>query len=98
MNNLQATYAGFEVITAENVYKVCDQPDPIAASQLLDLCMLGKTRSALSRLKSLWDLGHMPSDLINTLFRVCKSHEMPQVLRLAYVKVFPTTSPYLTIY
>lgn len=28
LNNLQATHSGFDKVTKDNVYKVCDQPTP----------------------------------------------------------------------
>lgn len=29
LNNLQATFAGFGLVSGENVFKVCDQPNPV---------------------------------------------------------------------
>lgn len=86
LNNLQATIAGFQFVTAENVYKVCDQPDPVALKVLLNECANGNVKKAIVVLKGLFQRGHAPSDLIATVFRVCKTLEMPHELRLKYIK------------
>jgi replication factor C subunit 2/4 len=86
LNNLQATHSGFGSITPENVFKVCDQPDPVFVKSLLSYCIEKKTRTALIALKELWDRGYCASDLITTIFRVTKTLEMSDSLRLAYLR------------
>jgi replication factor C subunit 2/4 len=86
LNNLQATYAGFNSITPENVFKVCDQPDPVAVKVLLDHCIEGKTRTALIALKCLWDKGYCASDLMQTFFKVTKLHDMADALKLQFIR------------
>jgi replication factor C subunit 2/4 len=51
LNNLQATWSGFGSITPENVFKVCDQPNPVAVKEMLQDASECKTRSALLTLK-----------------------------------------------
>eukprot|EP00475_Leptophrys_vorax_P006623 TRINITY_DN14113_c0_g1_i2.p1 TRINITY_DN14113_c0_g1~~TRINITY_DN14113_c0_g1_i2.p1 ORF type:complete len:325 (-),score=78.79 TRINITY_DN14113_c0_g1_i2:29-1003(-) len=87
LNNLQATYAGFEAITPENVFKVCDQPDPVAVRALLDHCVDCKTRTALLALHALWHRGFCATDLMSTIFKVTKIHDtMPDNLKLQFLR------------
>ena len=38
-------------------------------------------------LKSLWDMGYSPHDIITNIFRVCKNFEMAEFLKLEFIKV-----------
>jgi len=73
LNNLQSTHAGFGSITDINVFKVCDQPHPAVAREIVMACSKGDIDTALKRLQSLFDQGYAAVDLIGTLFKVCKS-------------------------
>ena len=35
----------------------------------------------------LWNLGYSCQDIIVNVFRVCKTHDMPEFLKLEYIKV-----------
>jgi replication factor C subunit 2/4 len=72
LNNLQSTAAGLGSITAENVFKVVDQPHPITMKNILLLCNKGDLTSALSELQGLWHQGYAAIDVIQTMFRVAK--------------------------
>jgi replication factor C subunit 2/4 len=39
LNNLQSTVNGFNIVTSENVFKVCDEPHPLLIQNMLELCM-----------------------------------------------------------
>lgn len=88
VNNLQSTYSGFGIVTPANVYKVCDQPHPVAVQSIIKSCIDCKIEDALSLLEDLWSKGYSAVDIITTLFKVTKSMEMPEFLRLEYIKVF----------
>lgn len=57
VNSLQATVSGFGVVNAENVMKVCDQPPPRTARQIVASCREKKMREARSGIDSLWRAG-----------------------------------------
>jgi len=38
INNLQSTHSGFEFISADNVFKVCDQPHPAKIKMIMESC------------------------------------------------------------
>jgi replication factor C subunit 2/4 len=86
LNNLQATYTGLGSITAENVFKVVDQPHPTTITSMLAACHQADLRSALFDLKGLTDQGYAAIDLIGTLFRVCKNSDIPDKKKLLYIK------------
>lgn len=86
LNNLQATYSGFGFISDSNVFKVCDQPHPTVVRSVLAHCVKGDVVAAEQEIVALWKTGYSSLDIIGTVFRVCKSFEMDEKLKLEYVK------------
>jgi replication factor C subunit 2/4 len=86
LNNIQATVSGFEHVSQTNVFKVCDQPHPKTVRGILDSCIKGDTTKAVVEVRNLWNTGYSCSDIIGTLFKVAKSYEMPEALKLEYLR------------
>lgn len=62
------------LLTAEHVFRVCDQPHPELIHRMLaDGCLQGNLDHALLALNELWRKGYAASDLVSTMFRVVKS-------------------------
>lgn len=88
INNLQSTVSGFEFVSSEAVFKVCDQPHPIVIKQLLAACEKGEIQVALESLDELWSQGYSAVDIVTTLFRVVKGMDrMAEYLKLEFIKV-----------
>jgi replication factor C subunit 2/4 len=89
LNNLQATFSGFGLVDAENVFKVCDQPHPLAAGEALRLAASGRVDDAYAAVKALFDKGYSAMDIIGTLFRVVKGMDdvaVPEALKLGFIR------------
>jgi len=87
INNLQSTVSGFEMVTSENVFKVCDEPHPLLAQDMLNYCAKGNIDEAYKIIHHLWRLGYSAEDIIGNIFRVCKTHNnLPEYLKLEYIK------------
>lgn len=54
INNLQSTFAGFEFVSGDNVFKVVDSPHPIKVQAMIKACQECKVDAALETLKELW--------------------------------------------
>jgi len=88
INNLQSTVSGFGLVNGENVFKVCDQPHPIAVQTMLRDCYKGKIEEALESLRELWAKGYSAVDIITTMFRVVKTMDsFPEYTKLEFIKV-----------
>ena len=88
VNNLQSTVAGFGLVNGENVFKVCDQPHPIAVQNLLRSCHKGAVEEALETLRELWGKGYSTVDIVSTTFRVVKTMDtLPEYTKLEFIKV-----------
>eukprot|EP00850_Spirogloea_muscicola_P005867 SM000027S09648 [mRNA] locus=s27:484203:486714:+ [translate_table: standard] len=86
LNNLQATNSGFGFVSQENVFKVCDQPHPLVITNIVKHSLAGDIDKAYGGLKQLHDSGFAASDIITTLFRIVKNYEMPEYLKLEFIR------------
>lgn len=86
LNNLQSTHSGFGYINSENVFKVCDEPHPLMVKSMLGHCVDGNIDEAYKVVEQLWALGYSPEDIIGNIFRVCKTYQMAEYLKLEFIK------------
>ena len=54
INNLQSTWAGFDFVSGDNVFRVVDSPHPVKVQAMIKSCWEGKVDNALDSLKELW--------------------------------------------
>lgn len=87
LNNLQSTNSGFGYINSENVFKVCDEPHPLLVKSMLGYCVDANIDEAYKVVEQLWALGYSPEDIIGNIFRVCKTYQMAEYLKLEFIKV-----------
>lgn len=88
INNLQSTHTGFGFVSAENVFKVCDQPHPVTVQAIIRACQKGDIDSAMEKLGELWHQGYSAVDIVVTIFRVVKTFdELPEYMKLEFIKV-----------
>ena len=73
LNNLQSTAAGFGLVNAENVLRVCDQPHPATVSAAVESALEGDLDAAHALLASLLDRGYSSGDVVGTLFRLLRA-------------------------
>lgn len=86
VNSLQATASGFDVVNSDNVLKVCDQPPPAIAKQIIISCTNHDMKGARSGITTLWDQGYSASDIVGTIFKVTKDAAIPEKVKLEYLK------------
>ena len=91
INNLQSCFDGFEKVTGENVFKVCDEPHPVQIKEMIGHCLEKNFDKAYTILAHLWELGYSPEDIIVNMFRVTKNNEMGEYLKLEFVKEIGVT-------
>jgi len=91
LNNLQSTFAGFGMVSAANVYKVCDQPHPVAVQAILRACLAGDVDAATRDMGDLWRLGFSALDIITTVFKVLKAADLVEVAKLDLLQVVSAT-------
>ena len=87
INNLQSTVNGFGHVNSENVFKVCDEPHPVLIKQMIEDCAQEKIDDALKAMSHLWKLGYSADDIITVVFRVCKTAQLPEYMKLEFIKL-----------
>lgn len=50
-------------------------------------CSQGKTGSAQEVVLQLWQHGYSASDIIGTIFKVCRVHDMPEPTKLEFLRI-----------
>ncbi|MBW0475082.1 hypothetical protein O181_014797 [Austropuccinia psidii MF-1] len=87
INNLQSTVSGFGFISADSVFKVCDQPHPVLIKKLITACERGDVSESLDQLDELWLQGYSALDIVSTLMKVVKTlDKMAEYLKLEFIK------------
>uniref|UniRef100_A0A8C1JEQ7 Replication factor C subunit 2 n=1 Tax=Cyprinus carpio TaxID=7962 RepID=A0A8C1JEQ7_CYPCA len=87
--NLHVTNDGLEAIifTAQgDMRQVCDEPHPLLVKSMLEHCVNANIDEAYKIIEQLWSLGYSPEDIIGNIFRVCKTLQMAEYLKLEYIK------------
>jgi len=86
INNLQSTHQGYSLVNSTNVFKVCDEPHPLLVKDMLKFCIKENIDEAYKILHSLWKLGYSSEDIIGNIFKVAKTFDMPEHLKLQFIK------------
>lgn len=67
--------------------KVCDEPHPKMVMQMIEHCVHGKIIEASEIVHSFYRMGYSSEDILNNMVRVCKTVNIPEYLKLEYMKV-----------
>lgn len=87
INNLQSTWAGFGLVSGDNVFRVVDSPHPVKVQAMLRACAAQRVDEALDALEELWALGYSTHDIVSTMFKVTKSMPgLSEHARLEFVR------------
>jgi len=86
VNNLQSTHSGFGLVNSENVFKVCDQPHPELVKVIIASCLAGKIDDVYDGFHSLCNFGYATIDIISVVFRIVKNYDMPEYIKLEFIK------------
>ena len=86
LNNLQATFYGFGLVSPENVFKVCDQPHPLLVGNIIKSCLEPDLDAANQGMMSLVEMGYSASDVIGTVFRIVRNYDIPEFLKLEFLR------------
>ena len=53
---------------------------------MLTHCSQSKLDDAYTIMLQLWKMGYSPEDIITNVFRVCKTHQLPEYIKLEFIK------------
>ena len=86
INTLQSCAAGFGIVNEENVYRITDIPHPNIIRNILKKCILGNIDDACIDIKSIYDKGYSPSDILGTFYKVSKIEDVSDEIKLQILK------------
>ena len=73
-------------MSRDNVFRVCDQPHPVAVAAIVKCCQEQKLDEAYDRLTALCNQGYSALDMVTTLFRVLRNYDLPEFLKLEFIR------------
>ncbi|KAI6207282.1 Replication factor C subunit 2 [Aphelenchoides fujianensis] len=91
INNLQCTATGYGSVTADNVYKVCDEPHPNDVNLFFENCTHGQFKKANAFLEQQRTDGHAFTDILAVLNRVLITADIPEAVKYEFVKIVGVT-------
>lgn len=86
LNGAQSTYNASGMISADNVYRMNDQPKPQQVRAALEAVMRKDWEKAFDPIKHIAHLGYSTSDIISTTSRVVKTFDCPENIKLEWLK------------
>uniref|UniRef100_A0AC35UC93 AAA domain-containing protein n=1 Tax=Rhabditophanes sp. KR3021 TaxID=114890 RepID=A0AC35UC93_9BILA len=86
LNNLQCTVAAYQIVTAENVLKVCDEPHPTQIIAILTNAFEQKFEAAVACIDHLWTCGYSTTDILSNLSKQIKSIRLPEIIRIEFMR------------
>lgn len=91
INNLEATHNSYNMITEENVYKLCYQPHPNKVITLIQKCACRNLILAIKQYANLKEDGYCNSDILQTMINVLKLINIDEHIRINFIKILSDT-------
>jgi replication factor C subunit 2/4 len=82
INCLESTFFGYEKITDENIYKICEKPPHIQIENLISECLNGKLKYSVDELLKLKKDGYCNNDILLTFINVLKQYPIDEDLKI----------------
>jgi len=82
INCLESTYFGFNKITYDNVYKICEKPPQVQITTLINMCLAGSLKEAVNTMLQLKENGYCNNDILLTIINVLKEISIDESLRI----------------
>ena len=86
VNILQSCSSGFKVINEENIFYIADIPHPKKIENIIFNCIENKVNDSLNQIIKIYENGYSSSDIIGTLYKVCKNIDIPDEIKLNILK------------
>ena len=86
INILQSCYSGFEIINEENIFYIADIPHPKKIENIILKCIEKNFNEALDQILLIYKKGYSSSDIVGTLYKVCKELDISEDIKLNILK------------
>ena len=82
INCLESTYFGYNKITDENIYKICEKPSHIQIKNLIFESLNGNLKYSVDELLKLKKIGYCNNDILLTFINVLKEYSVDEDLKI----------------
>ena len=86
INCLESTFFGFNKITYENVYKICEKPPQLQVLSFINLCLAGNLEKAVQEILDLKNNGYCNNDILLTIMNVLKEINISEANRISMIE------------
>ena len=86
INCLESTFFGFNKITYENVYKICEKPPQLQVLSFINLCLAGNLQKAVQEILDLKNNGYCNNDILLTIMNVLKEMNISESNRINMIE------------
>lgn len=86
LNGAQSTFNAFGTINREYVFRMNDQPQPEKIKNCLQGALQRDWKTAFAPVHEIWKQGYSSTDIISTFARVAKQMEVPEHIKLEWLK------------
>lgn len=86
INNLEVIHYGYGKIIPENVFKICDQPQPILITNIINACLVGDMLTAVNHAIDLKNKGYCINDMILGMMSLLKEMNLKDDTRIKYIQ------------
>jgi replication factor C subunit 2/4 len=87
INNLEATYHGYKIVTEENVYKLCYHPHPRIIVEIIKECVSCNLIKAIDYIYELKNFGYCTNDILLTLLNSLREISIDEDIRINFYKI-----------
>ena len=87
INCLESTYFGFNNITYENVYRICEKPSKLEITKLIRYCIENQLQNAVNFVLKLKELGYCNNDILLTIIYVLKELIIEEDKRIKMLEI-----------
>ena len=91
INNLEATYHGYKIITEDNVYKLCYHPHPKLVVEIITECVKLNLLKSIELIHELKNSGYCPNDILLTMLNNLREIPIDEDIRINFTKIISET-------
>lgn len=91
INNLEAIHNSYDMVTEENIYKLCYQPHPKTMIEIITYCVNRNAAMSILKYNELKENGYCNSDILLTMINVLKLITIDEYIRIEYIKILSDT-------
>ena len=91
INNLEATFHGYNMVTEENVYKLCYHPHPKIVVEIIKECVNMDIIKSINHIHELKNCGYCTNDILQTLLNSLREIKIDEDIRINFIKIISDT-------